>query len=89
MVTNAYRVVFLFCCSSSWGPYVVSFSGLSILISPYVFFNVYSSTTNILKFNIKFAKGNLTFNQPQIRCKQQARLVLRIGQQSNMRIIKH
>jgi hypothetical protein len=34
-------VVFLFCLSSSCVPYVVSFSGLSILVCPSVFSNVY------------------------------------------------
>jgi hypothetical protein len=41
VVSNTYCVVFLFCFSSSCLPYVARFSGLPILISPLVFFNVY------------------------------------------------
>jgi hypothetical protein len=40
-VSNAYCVVFLLCFSSSCVLYVASFSGLSFLITPAVFSNVY------------------------------------------------
>ena len=35
--------VFCFCLSSSCGPYIASFSGLSIFIAPSVFSSVYSA----------------------------------------------
>ena len=41
VMSNTYSVVFLFCLFSSCVPYVASFSGLSILIAPSVFSNVY------------------------------------------------
>ena len=41
-MSNSYCVVFLLCLSSSYEHYVTSFSGLSILIAPLVFFNIYS-----------------------------------------------
>ena len=40
-VLNIYCVVFLLCFSSSCVPYVTNFSGLSLLIIPSVFPNVY------------------------------------------------
>ena len=45
VVSNTYCVVFLFCFSSSCVPYVVSISGLSIL----VFSNVYLVIKNIIR----------------------------------------
>ena len=41
VVSNTYGVVFLFCLSSSSIPAVVSFSGLSFLMTSSVFSNVY------------------------------------------------
>jgi hypothetical protein len=41
VASNTYCVVFFVCFSSSCVPYVASFSGLSILIAPSVFSNVY------------------------------------------------
>jgi hypothetical protein len=41
VLAYTYCVVFLFCLSSSWVPYVVNFSGLFILIAPSVLSNVY------------------------------------------------
>ena len=41
VLSYTYCVVFLFCLSSSWVPYVVNFSGLFILIAPSVLSNVY------------------------------------------------
>ena len=41
VVFNTYCVVFLVCLSSSCAPYVASFSGLSILITPTVLSGVY------------------------------------------------
>ena len=35
VVSNTYSVVFLFCLSSSYVPYVASFSGLSIVGCPF------------------------------------------------------
>jgi hypothetical protein len=41
VVSNTYCVLFLFYFSSTCVPYVVSFSGLSILIAPFIFSDVY------------------------------------------------
>ena len=41
VVSNTYCVVFLFCFPSFFVPCVASFSGLSFLISPSIFSNVY------------------------------------------------
>ena len=43
VLSNTYSAVFLFCLSSSCVPYVASFFGLSNLISPFVFWNVFSA----------------------------------------------
>ena len=45
VVSKTYCVVFLFCLSSSCVPYIASFSGLSFLIAPSVFSNVYLSVS--------------------------------------------
>ena len=49
VVSNIYCVVFLFCLSSSCEPYVASFSGLSFLIAPSVFSNVYLNLYLMIK----------------------------------------
>jgi hypothetical protein len=48
VVSITYCAVFLLCLSSSCVPYVVGFSGLSMLIAPSVFSNVYLLTTHKL-----------------------------------------
>jgi hypothetical protein len=45
VVSKTCCVVFLFCLSSSCVPYIASFSGLSFLIAPSVFSNVYLSVS--------------------------------------------
>jgi hypothetical protein len=49
VVSNTYYVVLLFCFSSSYVPYVASFSGLSFLIVPSVLSNFYVLITRSMK----------------------------------------
>ena len=60
MVSNAYCVVILFCFSSSFGPYVASFSGLSsFFIDPSVFSNVYLILIILFFHHISTVKSDL------------------------------
>ena len=63
MVSNTYCVVCFVCLSSSCVPYVASFSGLSILLVPSVFSNVYSHDLSLTNSSnsLLFMSGKWSF----------------------------
>ena len=75
VVPNTYCVVFLFCLSSSCGHYVASFSGLSFLIAPSIFSNVYFIPTLFIetKYQDRKVSGHVFVCEGYRLCKLQAR----------------
>ena len=63
VVSNTYCVVFLICFSSSCVPYVLIFSGLSILIAPSVFSNVYFHKGSVAECTFNFIVSEAKFFQ--------------------------